>query len=77
MHDQVTGPRFLYQYWGLYQGHYIGLVEGQVIAMAQSPMAAFARARQSRPRRMPTVIKVWISGMVQNQLFYNEPCLNF
>ncbi len=58
MHDQATGPRFLYQYWGLYQGHYIGLVEGQVIAMALTPLAAFARARQSRPRRMPTVVQI-------------------
>ena len=41
-----------------YAGRYIALVEGRVAAVADSAEGAFARARRTRPRRMPVILQI-------------------
>ena len=53
-----TGPHYLHLDLKPYEGKYIALVEGRVTAVASTAQGAFARARRSRPQRMPVVIKV-------------------
>ncbi len=41
-----------------FAGRYVALVEGRIVAVAETARGAFARARRSRPKRMPVVFKV-------------------
>jgi len=54
----VPGPRWLDIDLHPYAGRYIALVEGRVAAVADSAEGAFARARRTRPRRMPVILKI-------------------
>ena len=58
MKPRPTGPRYLDIDLRPYVGKYIALVEGRVAAVADTPRGAFSRARRTRPRRMPVIIKV-------------------
>ncbi len=58
MKPRPTGPQVLDIDLRPYVGKYIALVEGRVVAVADSSNGAFARARRSRPKRMPVVIKI-------------------
>ncbi len=58
MKVRPTGPRYLDIDLRPYAGKYIALVEGRVAAVADTPRGAFSRARRTRPRRMPTVVKI-------------------
>ncbi len=50
-----------------YAGRYIALVEGRVAAVADSAEGAFARARRTRPRRMPVILRIADSHEAQPQ----------
>ena len=52
------GPRWLDIDLTPYTGRYIALVEGKVAAVGDTPEGAFARARRTRPRRMPVILKI-------------------
>ena len=58
MKPRVKGPKWLDIDLQPYAGRYIALVEGRVAAVADSPEGAFARARQSRLRRMPVILQI-------------------
>ncbi|HEY80149.1 MAG TPA: hypothetical protein G4O05_03590 [Caldilineae bacterium] len=58
MKPRPSGPHILDIDLHPYAGKYIALVEGRVVAVADSSRGAFVRARRSRPKRMPVVIKI-------------------
>jgi hypothetical protein len=58
MKPHAKGPHWLDIDLHPYAGRYIALVEGRVAAVADSPEGAFARARRTRPRRMPVILKI-------------------
>ena len=58
MKPRPQGPQWLDIDLRPYAGRYIALVEGRVAAVADTAEGAFARARRTRPRRMPVILKV-------------------
>ena len=52
------GPKWLDIDLRPYAGRYIALVEGRIAAVADTPQGAFSRARRSRLRRMPVILKI-------------------
>lgn len=58
MKQRPQGPQWLDIDLHPYAGRYIALVEGRVAAVADTPEGAFARARRTRPRRMPVILKI-------------------
>ena len=63
MKPRPQGPKWLDIDLRPYAGRYIALVEGRVAAVADTAEGAFIRARRTRPRRMPVILKiVHVSG---------------
>jgi hypothetical protein len=58
MKAHTRGPRWLEIDLRPYAGRYIALVEGRVVAVADSTEGAFSRARRTRPKRMPVILKI-------------------
>jgi hypothetical protein len=58
MKPRLLGPQWLDIDLRPYAGRYIALVEGRVAAVADTAEGAFARARRTRPRRMPIILKI-------------------
>ena len=58
MKPRPSGPQWLDIDLHPYAGRYIALVEGRVAAVADSEEGAFARARRTRLRRMPVILKI-------------------
>ncbi len=58
MKQRPKGPQWLDIDLHPYAGRYIALVEGRVAAVADTAEGAFARARRTRPRRMPVILKI-------------------
>ena len=67
MKPRPAGPQWLDIDLHPYAGHYIALVEGRVAAVAETAEGAFARARRTRPRRMPVILKIADSNDAQPQ----------
>ncbi len=58
MKSRSQGPKWLEIDLRPYAGRYIALVEGRVVAVADSAEGAFSRARRTRPKRMPVILKI-------------------
>ena len=58
MKPRPQGPQWLDIDLRPYAGRYIALVEGRVAAVSDTAQGAFARARRTRPRRMPVILKI-------------------